>query len=796
MSQGAELRALLKELSRVAASSSDEDRSVRLLSRATDWRDTTLAAAEAGGGPVLLPSDFEAAGNWLVECAGRLTAAWAARSSSIGTFRVNVWRTSFTAAVVMAEGCARVITAGRAPPITTLAFCRCVELLLGPGRLLLDHFAAGCGLNAAKPFEVAAVLQTQLWLMELLFRRVLLCEDLSVHDEWLAQLAPPPAVVAWLESAAAVAVGLTPPAPSQTAQATYKVTAQMALVVFPLVMSTEVTPYAAAIKVSNSLQTNLAPMQQQQAGQLPADSHGWQSHGHDRRLAQQLVQVLPQLPFTMQLLVEGGQLQHEMECAESLGIGWCKALDLLQALVSLSTPSLASSSSIVSSWSELSAWCIACAALPRGQALTAVLIGQYESQPAAQRPLSKLEETLRTSRHLAILPAASAVQQELTGFGAPLPAATVAAAQTALWDLHTALCRSAHQQTAGNVDQTWHGNLDSTNQTLLTAWRLHQCVQRDISQPFGRHRTAMAAAHCQMLQAVVCDAGREAAVLQQEREHSILHCCNLASTIAVCGAMCPAVLTLYPALVDMQHRALLAVDGKLSSSVAVMRLSMAQAAAASPHVTAHMLGSGAMEIMLQQLESSDAQRAALLSAQHGEVAGLLAGAYQALVCVADDVLAAASSGSTAVETDALQGAQRSLAAVVNGMNVEPGVSGGGQAGKTAAAVAKALRKEVQPAAGQLAAALLVLWTGSEQRKQAALELARASAARSCAYLSCSNVCGGGGPAAGQGLGSQRCSQCHTAYYCGTACSHADWRRGGHGRVCRALAGTQQAAQRH
>jgi hypothetical protein len=178
------------------------------------------------------------------------------------------------------------------------------------------------------------------------------------------------------------------------------------------------------------------------------------------------------------------------------------------------------------------------------------------------------------------------------------------------------------------------------------------------------------------------------------------------------------------------------------------------------------------------------------------VAGLLAGAYQALVCVADDVLAAASSGSTAVETDALQGAQRSLAAVVNGMNVEPGVSGGGQAGKTAAAVAKALRKEVQPAAGQLAAALLVLWTGSEQRKQAALELARASAARSCAYLSCSNVCGGGGPAAGQGLGSQRCSQCHTAYYCGTACSHADWRRGGHGRVCRALAGTQQAAQRH
>ncbi len=52
----AELRDVLNELSRPAGSSSnDEDTSQRLLIRATDWMEAVIAAAEAGGGPVLLP---------------------------------------------------------------------------------------------------------------------------------------------------------------------------------------------------------------------------------------------------------------------------------------------------------------------------------------------------------------------------------------------------------------------------------------------------------------------------------------------------------------------------------------------------------------------------------------------------------------------------------------------------------------------------------------------------------------------------------------------------------------------
>ena len=60
-----------------------------------------------------------------------------------------------------------------------------------------------------------------------------------------------------------------------------------------------------------------------------------------------------------------------------------------------------------------------------------------------------------------------------------------------------------------------------------------------------------------------------------------------------------------------------------------------------------------------------------------------------------------------------------------------------------------------PPARQLATALLAWWRRPEEQ-QAALELAQAAAARSCAYLRCANLRGEGGPAAGQGIGSQRC----------------------------------------
>ena len=65
-------------------------------------------------------------------------------------------------------------------------------------------------------------------------------------------------------------------------------------------------------------------------------------------------------------------------------------------------------------------------------------------------------------------------------------------------------------------------------------------------------------------------------------------------------------------------------------------------------------------------------------------------------------------------------------------------------------------RDVLTAARRLAATLLDWWRrpGAQQEQQ--LEAAQAAAARSCAYLRCANLGGGGGPAAGQGEGSQRC----------------------------------------
>jgi hypothetical protein len=100
-----------------------------------------------------------------------------------------------------------------------------------------------------------------------------------------------------------------------------------------------------------------------------------------------------------------------------------------------------------------------------------------------------------------------------------------------------------------------------------------------------------------------------------------------------------------------------------------------------------------------------------------------------------------------------------------------------------------LQQQVLPKAEALAQLLWQYWQQPEQQAAARLELAQAAATRCCAYLRCSQLGAQGGPAAGEGVGSKRCSGCRVTWYCGTACSHADW-RAGHSKVCKALAAAQ------
>jgi hypothetical protein len=75
-------------------------------------------------------------------------------------------------------------------------------------------------------------------------------------------------------------------------------------------------------------------------------------------------------------------------------------------------------------------------------------------------------------------------------------------------------------------------------------------------------------------------------------------------------------------------------------------------------------------------------------AQVGVVARLLADAYQALVHAADDVLAAASGGSTAATSEELPAAQHFLKAVLSGLNADLGVSAGDQRSVSASVLQK------------------------------------------------------------------------------------------------------------
>ena len=40
----------------------------------------------------------------------------------------------------------------------------------------------------------------------------------------------------------------------------------------------------------------------------------------------------------------------------------------------------------------------------------------------------------------------------------------------------------------------------------------------------------------------------------------------------------------------------------------------------------------------------------------------------------------------------------------------------------------------------------------------------------------------------------RCGGCRAVWYCGEACANADWREGGHRKVCKALAAERLAAR--
>lgn len=170
-----------------------------------------------------------------------------------------------------------------------------------------------------------------------------------------------------------------------------------------------------------------------------------------------------------------------------------------------------------------------------------------------------------------------------------------------------------------------------------------------------------------------------------------------------------------------------------------------------------------------------------------QVAGLVGDLHAAVATLAQAAQQAKQEGGPAITAPVAAAAAQAAAFEVPQLPAEPAA---------ARAAAHAAAQQLLLWAEQLAEALQAHWRQPEHLMAAALEVARVCVTRGCANLRCPNLGAAAGNAplelgAGQVPGSKRCGGCRVAFYCGTACSHADWREG-HRRVCKALAAERAA----
>ncbi|KAI7844408.1 hypothetical protein COHA_002002 [Chlorella ohadii] len=413
----------------------------------------------------------------------------------------------------------------------------------------------------------------------------------------------------------------------------------------------------------------------------------------------------------------------------------------------------------ISTDSQLAAWAAAVDASVELEPLLLQLQERCRSVPDE----ALQEAPLRLSRQLLVLLAgAGAASAHVKGkLAAAQPAAADERLTRQLWALHTSMCRLVAWLAA---------DPGGGRAALLANDRMPGMAY--LLQGFSRVR-----------QALVGEATRalKEGLLSQERLHGMCaaHWAALQTLVQMLGGLagCGDVLSsivsdLYTICRNCEP---LLTDGSL---LALLSEAFVQLATKLPQLP----------------ESSQRQVAKLLDHVAGAIprAGCLVAegvhALKALDAAAEELDAPAAP--TAQQRLLLQQVQQA-AGVSAGVGFENGASSA-----TVLALLPAISDRL-PAATRLADLLHQWWQPAmqpERHKAAQLVLAQAAATRSCAYLRCANLGGKGGPAAGEVVGSKRCSACRAVWYCGTACSHADWREGGHRRVCKPLGAARRAAK--
>ncbi|KAI7839143.1 hypothetical protein COHA_007146 [Chlorella ohadii] len=355
-----------------------------------------------------------------------------------------------------------------------------------------------------------------------------------------------------------------------------------------------------------------------------------------------------------------------------------------------------------------------------------------------------------------------------------------------LWELHTVACRVAHAVLAGVVSR------HLVSQIVHDTQQLFQLVE----PPF-----VAASAMCASTEGVGAALPPEAArclpamaVAYSEALFSILDACAAAeeeiSTLRatlLLGGIATALLWGPPALAnDVRLQAAAAKCLGLVPQADMLQgcdeTKLLELAAKSPRVAAVLVAEGLPDKVLQAAQASLVDSNIQLTWRQRMMPAL----NQLLTAAEGADQQSAAAGEPGAAAAAVAEAAATVDRAIHGIRTYPA---------STASIAQLLHVSASwlPPARRLAAALLAWWRRPEAQPAAALELAQAAAARSCAYLRCANLGGEGGPAAGQGDGSLRCSACHVVWYCGTACSHADW-RAGHRRVCKELGAARAAEQ--
>ncbi|KAI7842251.1 hypothetical protein COHA_003892 [Chlorella ohadii] len=427
--------------------------------------------------------------------------------------------------------------------------------------------------------------------------------------------------------------------------------------------------------------------------------------------------------------------------------------------------------------------CAATAALRCGPALAA--IDRRLEQLPAGRPYVPPEVLSpgQILQELALLAARTIVPLPAKASQAALPPARGCTdpsdAQAAVWELHTAGCRFIHWCVADgwcNLNASHAGNqlVHVLSETLRAQSELHRMEQVRARQTSNagsgsgsgssvtartcRALEAMCAAHWPALQAL-------SACCNLERHAGLQGCSKLAVSLVICMGKGPPNLAADADLQRMFGCMLSCVLQVPSCSWGYHSL-MFLTAEYAPRLAALLVTSGHLEEMTEAVEGLDPSLVPAMP---------LAFAPGVWNIVADALWEEAVELLKGPSLDpATWEALRAAAATLQAMLRQPLDD-------------KGPRSQQLQIMKDLSELLQQVWQLPEQQEAARLETAQAAAARSCAYLRCANLGGGGGPAAGQGSGSSKCSACRVAWYCGEGCSHADWRGPtGHRKTCKAL----------